>query len=124
VTAERRVGVRTAAGRGPLPAGSPNGERGRRMMALLAGAARRGGGGRGGGGARRGSAVWGGWRGGVGAARGWGVTSLAPDDPGFMPTRYWRGPIWPIPNSAPQTALGRSGYHRPPPDARAGVSLL
>ena len=32
--------------------------------------------------------------------QGWAVTSLAPDDPGFMPTRYWRGPIWPILNWA------------------------
>ena len=43
-------------------------------------------------------------------ARGWAVTSLAPDDPGFMPTRYWRGPIWPILNWVLQRGLDRYGY--------------
>jgi glycogen debranching enzyme len=87
VTAERRVGVRTAAGLAPLHAGIPNDERARRMIAVLAGS-----------------------RVEVDDARGWAVTSLAPDDPGFMPTRYWRGPIWPILNWTLQSGLDRYGY--------------
>ncbi len=27
---------------------------------------------------------------------GWAVPSLSPDDSGFDPHRYWRGPVWPI----------------------------
>ena len=43
-------------------------------------------------------------------APGWAVTSLSPADPGFMPTRYWRGPIWPILNWALESGLDRYGY--------------
>ena len=87
VAAGRRVGVRTAAGLAPLHAGIPSDERARRMIAVLAGS-----------------------RVEVDDAQGWAVTSLAPDDPGFMPTRYWRGPIWPILNWALQSGLDRYGY--------------
>lgn len=88
VAAERHVGVRTAAGLAPLHAGIPTDERARRMIGVLAGS-----------------------RVEVGEGEGWAVTSLAPDDPGFMPTRYWRGPIWPILNWALQRGLDRYGYH-------------
>ena len=40
----------------------------------------------------------------------WAVTSLAADEPGFQPTRYWRGPIWPILNWVLQRGLDRYGY--------------
>jgi glycogen debranching enzyme len=48
---------------------------------------------------------------------GWAVTSLAPDDPGFQPTLYWRGPIWPILNWVLQRGLARYGF----PDLAAQV---
>ena len=41
---------------------------------------------------------------------GWAVTSLSPADPGFQPTRYWRGPVWPILNWVLQRGLERYGY--------------
>ena len=37
-------------------------------------------------------------------------TSLSPGDPGFQPTRYWRGPVWPILNWVLQRGLERYGY--------------
>lgn len=83
----RRVGVRTAAGLSPLHAGIPTDARARRMIGTLA---------------RSRVEV---------NAKGWAVTSLAPDDPGFTPTHYWRGPIWPILNWALQSGLDRYGYH-------------
>ncbi len=86
--AGRQVGVRTAAGLSPLHAGIPTDERARRMVETLAGS-----------------------RVEVDGGDGWAVTSVAPDDPGFMPTRYWRGPIWPILNWALQRGLDRYGYH-------------
>jgi mannosylglycerate hydrolase len=88
VEAGRHVGVRTAAGLAPLHAGIPTDERARQMIGVLAGS-----------------------RVEVGEGEGWAVTSLAPDDPGFMPTRYWRGPIWPILNWTLQRGLDRYGYH-------------
>jgi glycogen debranching enzyme len=86
VEAGRCVAVQTAAGLAPLHAGIPTDERARRMVELLAAS-----------------------RVDVDGA-GWAVTSLAPDNPGFMPTRYWRGPIWPILNWALQRGLDRYGY--------------
>jgi glycogen debranching enzyme len=88
VEAGRRVGVRTAAGLAPLHAGIPSDDRARRMVNFLAGS-----------------------RVEVDGGESWAVTSLAPDDPGFMPTKYWRGPIWPILNWALQSGLDRYGYH-------------
>jgi glycogen debranching enzyme len=88
VEAGRHVGVRTAAGLAPLHAGIPTDERARQMIGVLAGS-----------------------RVEVGEREGWAVTSLAPDDPRFMPTRYWRGPIWPILNWTLQRGLDRYGYH-------------
>jgi glycogen debranching enzyme len=86
VIADRRVGVGTAAGLAPLYAGVPDDDRARRMIERLAG-----------------SRVT------VGVG-GWAVTSLSPEDPGFQPTRYWRGPVWPILNWVLQRGLERYGY--------------
>jgi hypothetical protein len=91
--AGKHVGVRTAAGLAPLYAGVPTVERAQRMIARLAGS-----------------------RVAVGES-GWAITSLAPDDPSFQPTRYWRGPIWPILNWVLQRGLGRYGF----PDLAAQV---
>ena len=41
---------------------------------------------------------------------GWAVTSLSPGRSGFQPTRYWRGPVWPILNWVLQRGLERYGY--------------
>ena len=84
--AGEHVGARTAAGLAPLYAGVPAGDRARRMVERLAGS-----------------------RVEVDTSA-WAVTSLAPDDPGYVPTRYWRGPIWPILNWVLQRGLDRYGY--------------
>ena len=86
--AQSYVAARTAAGLSPLHAGIPTPERARRMIEELAGS-----------------------RVDVNGGESWVVTSLSPRDPGFMPTRYWRGPIWPILNWALQRGLDRYGYH-------------
>jgi len=83
---ESHVEARSAAGLAPLYAGVPTGERARQMIERLAGS-----------------------RVEVGSA-GWAVTSLPPDDPGFQPTRYWRGPVWPILNWVLQRGLDRYGF--------------
>jgi glycogen debranching enzyme len=80
------VGARTAAGLAPLYAGVPSQARSQRMVERLAD-----------------SRVH------VGEA-GWAVTSLAPGNPGFQPTRYWRGPVWPILNWVLQRGLDRYGF--------------
>ena len=38
------------------------------------------------------------------------MTSVAPDDAGFDPARYWRGPIWPIINWVLRRGLRRYGF--------------
>lgn len=86
LAAGKRVAARTAAGLAPLYAGVPSDERARGMIGRLAGS-----------------------RVDVDATA-WAVTSLPPDDPGFIPTRYWRGPIWPILNWTLQRGLDRYGY--------------
>lgn len=86
LAAGRQVAARTAAGLAPLHAGIPSDERAGRMIGRLAAS-----------------------RVDVDGA-GWAVTSLAPDDPRFVPTRYWRGPIWPILNWTLQRGLDRYGY--------------
>jgi Trehalase len=86
VIADRPVGVVTAAGLAPLYAGVPDRSRAERMVERLAG-----------------SRVQ------VGRS-GWAVTSLSPADPGFQPSRYWRGPVWPILNWVLQRGLERYGY--------------
>ena len=73
VRAGRYVPARSAAGLAPLYAGVPNAARAKRMVERLADS-----------------------RAAVGED--FAVTSQAPSDPGFQPTRYWRGPIWPILN--------------------------
>ena len=82
--AERHVGARTAAGLSPLHAGIPTAERARQMVGRLA--------------ASRVEVNGGGELGGH---------EPALDDPGFLPARYWRGPIWPILNWALQRGLDR-----------------
>jgi glycogen debranching enzyme len=86
VIVDERVSVGTAAGLAPLYAGVPDPRRAERMVERLAGS-----------------------RVPVGAS-GWAVTSLSPADPGFQPTRYWRGPVWPILNWVLQRGLERYGY--------------
>jgi len=86
VIADERVAVATAAGLAPLYAGVPDRRRVERMLEQLAGSR-----------VRLGSS-------------GWAVTSLSPADPGFQPTRYWRGPVWPILNWVLERGLERYGY--------------
>jgi glycogen debranching enzyme len=98
VEAGRHVTVRTAAGLAPLLAGVPTADRAGRMIEDLAGS-----------------------RVEVDGGTGWVVTSLAPDDPGFIPTRYWRGPIWPILNWTLQRGLDRYGHHDLARQVRRGL---
>ena len=83
--ADRFVPARSAAGLAPLYAGVPDAARAERMVERLADS-----------------------RAAVGED--FAVTSQAPSDPGFQPTRYWRGPIWPILNWVLQRGLDRYGY--------------
>jgi glycogen debranching enzyme len=100
VRAGARVAARTAAGLAPLYAGVPASARAERMVELLARS-----------------------RVAVGDA-GWAVTSLAPDDPGFQPARYWRGPVWPILNWVLQRGLDRYGYATLAADVRRAIIEL
>jgi hypothetical protein len=75
----------SASGFAPLYAGVPSAERARRMVDVLP-------------------------RAGVDVAGGWAATSLAPGDPRFAPSLYWRGPVWPIINWVLYRGLGRYGY--------------
>jgi glycogen debranching enzyme len=100
VIADRRVAVATAAGLAPLYAGVPTGRRAERMVEQLAGS-----------------------RVPVGGS-GWAVTSLSPADPGFQPTRYWRGPVWPILNWVLQRGLERYGYRDRAEQVRQAVVEL
>jgi hypothetical protein len=86
VIADRPVGVATAAGLAPLYAGVPAPSRAERMVERLAGS-----------------------RVPIGHSA-WAVTSLSPADPGFQPSRYWRGPVWPILNWVLLRGLERYGY--------------
>jgi glycogen debranching enzyme len=86
VLSGEHVPARSAAGLAPLYASVPSRERAARMVEELGGS-----------------------RVDVGD-NGFAVTSLAPDDPGFDPTRYWRGPVWPILNWVLQRGLDRYGY--------------
>jgi hypothetical protein len=38
------------------------------------------------------------------------VASVPPDDPGFEPARYWRGPVWPMLNWVAHAGLHRYGF--------------
>ncbi|MDQ3671048.1 MAG: glycoside hydrolase [Actinomycetota bacterium] len=100
VEAGERVGVRTAAGLAPLYAGVPTRARAERMVEVLADS-----------------------RVAVGDS-GWAVTSLAPEDPRFQATRYWRGPVWPILNWVLQRGLDRYGYPALAADVRSALVEL
>ena len=100
VIADKPVSVATAAGLAPLYAGVPTGSRAERMVERLAAS-----------------------RVPVGDS-GWAVTSLSPADPGFQPTRYWRGPVWPILNWVLQRGLERYGYRDRAEQVRQAVVEL
>jgi mannosylglycerate hydrolase len=100
VIADKPVSVGTAAGLAPLYAGVPARSRAERMVERLAAS-----------------------RVPVGHS-GWVVTSLSPTDPGFQPTRYWRGPVWPILNWALQRGLERYGYRDRAEQVRRAVVEL
>jgi hypothetical protein len=100
VIAGKAVDVATAAGLAPLYAGVPARSRAERMIDILAGS-----------------------RVPVGAS-GWAVTSLSPADPGFLPTRYWRGPVWPILNWVLQRGLERYGHRDGAEQVRRAVVEL
>jgi Trehalase len=100
VIADKPVSVGTAAGLAPLYAGVPARSRAERMVERLAAS-----------------------RVPVGHS-GWVVTSLSPADPGFQPTRYWRGPVWPILNWALQRGLERYGYRDRAEQVRQAVVEL
>ena len=97
VIGAKRVGVATAAGLAPLYAGVPARSRAEQMVDRLADS-----------------------RVAVGDS-GWVVTSLSPADPGFQPTRYWRGPVWPILNWVLQRGLERYGYRERAAQVRQAV---
>lgn len=100
VVADGPVAVRTSAGLAPLYAGVPSAERAARMVERLAES-----------------------RVAVDGA-GWAVTSFAPGEPGFQPSRYWRGPVWPILNWVLQRGLDRYGYHGDAAEVRAALVHL
>jgi hypothetical protein len=83
--AGRFVPARSAAGLAPLLAGVPDVARAARMVERLADSR-------------------------VPIGNAFAVTSQASGEPGFQPTRYWRGPIWPILNWVLQRGLDRYGY--------------
>ena len=43
------------------------------------------------------------------------------DDPAFEPSRYWRGPVWPMLNWVTYRGLRRYGYEHEAADVRAGM---
>jgi mannosylglycerate hydrolase len=98
LTAGEHVGVQTATGLSPLYAGVPDPERAAQMIDRL----------------RR-------WRVEVGQDGAWAVASFGPDEPGFQPTRYWRGPIWPIVNWVVARGLERYGYTEQAAAIRAAI---
>ncbi len=100
VTTGEHVAARSAAGLAPLYAGVPSDERAQQLVERLADS-----------------------RVEVGDS-GWVVTSLSPGDPGFQPTRYWRGPIWPVLNWVLQGGLDRYGYSVPAAEVRRGLIAL
>jgi glycogen debranching enzyme len=86
VRADRQIPARTGAGFAPLYAGVPSAARTDKLLASLRACE---------------VAVDG-----IGRA----VASVPPDDPGFEPARYWRGPVWPMLNWVAQVGLQRYGY--------------
>jgi len=85
VRAARFVAARSASGLAPLLAGVPDPGRAALMVERLADSR-------------------------VEVGDAFAVTSQAAAEPGFQPTRYWRGPIWPILNWVLQRGLDRYGY--------------
>jgi glycogen debranching enzyme len=90
----------SAAGLAPLYAGIPSEARARTMVERLAGSR-----------VELGGSLW-------------AVTSFAPSAPGFQPTRYWRGPIWPILNWVLQRGLDRYGFSIPARQVRRALLEL
>jgi hypothetical protein len=89
VRASGPVRTRSPAGFATLYGGVPTAERARRMVDHLPSS---------------GVTV------GINGDAGWVATSLAPGDPRFEPTLYWRGPVWPILNWVLYRGLVRYGY--------------
>lgn len=52
------------------------------------------------------------------------VTSVAPDEPGFDPARYWRGPIWLVVNWVVRQGLASYGYRTEAESLRAACLRL
>jgi glycogen debranching enzyme len=96
VTARAHVRVHTATGLSPLYAGVPEPARAARLINALSR-----------------------WQVDVDGA--WAIASFAPDEPGFQPTRYWRGPIWPIVNWVVARGLDRYGYTEQAAAVRAAI---
>jgi neutral trehalase len=92
----RFVPARSAAGLAPLLAGVPDPGRAERMVERLADSR-------------------------VDVGNDFAVTSQAAGTPGFQPTRYWRGPIWPILNWVLQRGLDRHGYTAPAGQVRRAM---
>lgn len=96
VRAGRFVPARSAAGLAPLLAGVPDATRAARMVERLADSR-------------------------VAVGEDFAVTSQAAGEPGFQPTRYWRGPIWPILNWVLQRGLDRYRYTAPAGQVRRAM---
>ena len=99
VRAGALVPARSAAGLAPLAAGVPDPARAARMVDRLADSR-------------------------VAVGEWFAVTSQSGDEPGFEPTRYWRGPIWPILNWVLQRGLDRYGYGALAEDVRLAMLAL
>jgi hypothetical protein len=100
VRTERRIPSRTGAGFGPLYAGVPGAERAGRLLESLRACE---------------VAVDG-----IGRA----VASVPPDDPGFEPARYWRGPVWPMLNWVAHAGLRRYGFVEQAGEIRGALLAL
>lgn len=94
-----RVPVRSAASLAPLYAGVPSAERATALLEVNR------------------SLI-------VQVPEGTAVASIGPDDPSFEPSRYWRGPVWPMLNWIAYRGLRRYGYGREAADVRAGMVEL
>jgi glycogen debranching enzyme len=100
VTIGERVAVRSAAGLAPLYAGIPDGARAAQLLEvntqLIVPV----------------------------QPSGTAVASIGVDDPAFEPSRYWRGPVWPMLNWVTYRGLRRYGYEQEAADVRAGMIEL
>ena len=100
VRAERRIPSRTGAGFAPLYAGVPTAERAGKLLESL-----------------RACEV-------AIDCIGRVVASVPPDDPGFEPARYWRGPVWPMLNWVAHAGLRRYGYFEEASEIRGSLLAL